>query len=40
VLHLESNYWADGVDVCNARLFQRDSRGGEVVLATMTFPAA
>ena len=38
---LQSNYWADGVPAtCYARLFYDDSRGREVVLATMSFAVA
>jgi hypothetical protein len=38
---LDSGYWVDGVAaICNARLFYFDRRGREIVLETMTFPAA
>jgi hypothetical protein len=38
---LKSNYWVDGVPAtCDARLFYTDSRGRQIVLATMSFPVA
>ena len=38
---LKSNYWVAGVPAtCHARLFYNDSRGRQVVLATMSFPVA
>jgi hypothetical protein len=38
---LDSGYWVDGVPAtCDARLFYNDSRGRQIVLATMSFPVA
>lgn len=38
---LDSGYWVDDVPAtCDARLFYNDSRGRQIVLATMSFPVA
>jgi hypothetical protein len=38
---LDSSYWVSGVAAsCTARLFYRDSKGNEHVLATLSFTAA